>query len=149
HELALELAKVDLEYRLRAGDEAPRVEEYFWMGGARLSDAGRVELIRWEYQLRWERGERVGRGEYTRQFPEHAEALLTLRPRWDCPTPGCKEGIELDDETSPATTCPKCKRTAEVDELFCPPGAAAGGGLAQGPHLPELDLREYELGDML
>jgi hypothetical protein len=41
-----------------------------------------VELIGLEYQGRWQRGERPSRQEYLDRFPEHAEALRALQPRW-------------------------------------------------------------------
>jgi predicted Ser/Thr protein kinase len=107
--LVLELVKLDLEYRLRAGDEAPLVGVYLRLYGAAFSAAEQVGLIGLEYQLRWERWEPgLRRLEYLRRFPQHAAELEgRLRPRWDC-TQCNEEGITLDDEAAKSATCPRC-----------------------------------------
>jgi len=67
------------------------------VGGGRLDDGRKVELVRWEYQQRWKRGDRAARSDYARQFPDLSAALNDLKPRWNCRN--CKrKGIVLDDE---------------------------------------------------
>jgi hypothetical protein len=107
--LVLELVKIDLEYRLRAGDEAPLVSMYLRLYGAELHVTDQLELIELEYQMRWKRGEPgLSRLEYLRRFPQHAAELENrLRPRWDCPQCN-QEGITLDDEVAASATCPRC-----------------------------------------
>jgi WD40 repeat protein/tRNA A-37 threonylcarbamoyl transferase component Bud32 len=110
-EALFELAGIDLDHRLRMGDEAPLVQCYFCLGGVELSAEQQVALIRQEYLLRWQRGEVGGtRATYQRLFPEHSSALQQLKPLCDCPNPDCKqEGIELDDEAATTVTCPRCQ----------------------------------------
>jgi hypothetical protein len=63
------LVQTDIEFRIKAGRAALLAESYFGHPRLQLPDAGldgarQVELIRWEYQQRWKRGDRVTRGEY-------------------------------------------------------------------------------------
>jgi WD40 repeat protein len=74
--LLIELAHIDLEFRLKAG-EAARVEEYLARYPELAADPGAlVELIAAEFEQR-RRGEPgLALNEYVRRFPPHAEALL-------------------------------------------------------------------------
>jgi hypothetical protein len=81
------LLQTDIELRVKEGLPALLAEPYFahprlQRDDARLSAERQVELVRWEYQQRWKRGERVGRAPYMERFPEHATTLQGLRPRW-------------------------------------------------------------------
>src|SRR5262249_17848464 len=82
------LLQTDIEFRVKAGPPARLAEPYFQherLQGedARLSAAQQQELIRWEYQQRWKRGERAARRDYLGRFAEHAAALRDLVPRWN------------------------------------------------------------------
>lgn len=75
-ELAIELIKLDLKYRLRAGEVAPFVDRYFSLPGLSLTEDEQVELIAIEYQWRLERGDRALTGsEYAHKFPALARRL--------------------------------------------------------------------------
>jgi tetratricopeptide (TPR) repeat protein/predicted Ser/Thr protein kinase len=110
-ELAIALAEIDLEYRLKAGDETPVVEAYFLLLPQELADPGvRSRLIAAEYRWRWRREPGVRREEYLRRFPDDgAELTARLVPSWDCP--GCRETSPVSDEAAETVTCPKCGRT--------------------------------------
>src|SRR3954468_13719950 len=59
-ELAFTVTKIHLSRRLKAGDQAPLVEEQLEdlrAVGAELDSAQRIDLIRLEYDERWGRGE--------------------------------------------------------------------------------------------
>jgi serine/threonine protein kinase/predicted ATPase len=70
-----ELAHIDLELRLKAG-EAARVEEYLGrypeLGGDRVEA---VELIAAEYDLRRRREPHLGADEFLKRFPQYREEL--------------------------------------------------------------------------
>src|SRR5262249_2996646 len=96
----VELIHVDLEYRLRAGEEA-RVETY-------LSDypdlardrAAVLDLLAAEYRLRRRREPDLPTQEYLGRFPQYGEALLSrLRGPDDEPTgPNPSTGPTLEPE---------------------------------------------------
>src|SRR5262245_34268422 len=69
------LLQTDVECRIKKGYPALLSEPYFahprLQGGA-LSDDQRRQLVRWEYQLRWNQGERARRDEYLARFPDLA-----------------------------------------------------------------------------
>ncbi len=75
--IVAELAHIDLELRLRAGDGA-RVEEYL----ARFPELGRgkvvLELIAAEFRLRGRHHEPPRPDEYFNRFPDHRDALTAL-----------------------------------------------------------------------
>ncbi len=77
----VELAHVDLEYRLRAG-EAARAETYL-QRYPELGDERRaaLDLVAAEYRLRRRRGETVAVEEYAARFPDEAPTLLPLLAR--------------------------------------------------------------------
>jgi serine/threonine protein kinase len=108
--LAIALAHIDLEYRLKAGDETPIVEAYFHLYPEELSDRTvRARLIAAEYRWRWRREPGVRRDEYLRRFPDdQTELAAHLVPSWDCP--GCRETLPVSDEAAETVSCPKCGR---------------------------------------
>jgi serine/threonine protein kinase/Flp pilus assembly protein TadD len=139
------LIQVDIEFRVKAGLPALLGEKYFQdslvrEGEGRLSEDQQVELIRWEYQQRWKHGERVGRKVYLEAFPQHAQALADLKPRWNCSSCSHK-GIVLEDDATEELCCPRCGKTFPITEIFRPRSSLAGSEAAAG----ELDLRAYEL----
>src|SRR5262245_37954990 len=74
------LLHTDIEFRVKAGFGTLLGEGYFRHPAlAALSVEQRVELIRWEYQQRWKRGQRTPRDEYRAAFPELADELADLR----------------------------------------------------------------------
>jgi eukaryotic-like serine/threonine-protein kinase len=140
---AFRLIQADIEYRIKAGVPALLAEPYFQQ--ALLNDSQQVELIRWEYQQRWQRGDRARRRDYIDRFPEHAAALQELKPRWNCPY--CMRiAIPLDDESAAASACPHCHENQTISSLFppLPPPACQPPAAAKG-----LDLRDYELLELL
>src|SRR5262249_42068673 len=91
-----------------------------------------VELIRWEYQQRWRRGQRPRRTDYVARFPEYAKALGELSPRWDCPY--CRQtDLPLEEEAEDGH-CSRCGARVPLTELFALKEKGRG-----------LDLREYRL----
>jgi serine/threonine protein kinase/Tfp pilus assembly protein PilF len=105
-------------------------------GAAGLDRALQVEVIRWEYAQRWQRGERVRRQHYVARFPHLAEALHDLAPRWNCPH--CQRtGLPLPDEVAETASCPSCQATVPIAELFPArrPESPSGSDAAR-PELP-------------
>jgi tetratricopeptide (TPR) repeat protein/serine/threonine protein kinase len=138
---AFYLVQLDVELRVKAGLPALLAEPYFDDPRLRLDDTQRLELVRWEYQLRWQNGQCVRRSDYQAAFPQHADALGELRPRWHCP--GCRHAVVADEDEQGATLlCPNCGSDHPAAEVF--PPRAAKGGEAEG-----LDLRHYELLEQL
>jgi WD40 repeat protein/serine/threonine protein kinase len=141
-ELAFTTAKIHLSRRLNAGDEAPLVEEQFEMlrsFGVELDDDQRIDLIRLEYDGRWERGESTSarRGDYETRFPEYQRPIGSWVPVWTCPRCN-REDIPLADETDATVTCPNrtCSSSFFVAELFRRENRPGQSGL---------DLRDYVL----
>jgi serine/threonine protein kinase len=123
-DVLLVLLQIDIEFRVKNGLPALLSEPYFdhprLQGQAGLTDEQRVELIRWEYQQRWNVGDRAPHQEYAARFPDLAAALAALRPCWNCPS--CRRlGIVLDDEMATTATCPLCERHFELSQLFRDP----------------------------
>jgi serine/threonine protein kinase len=117
--------RLDLEHRVKSGAGAFRVAHLFNEFGEQLEAQTWCELIGWEYQQRWQRGERPTRPEYISRFPTNfGPALRNLKPLWDCPNQQCPNriGIPLEDENADTVTCPTCKQTVRLQELFYPPG---------------------------
>jgi tetratricopeptide (TPR) repeat protein len=132
-----ELLALDVHYRLAAGLPAllaePSVaDERLRQGGVEVTAEMRVELIGLEYQGRWQRGERPSRQEYLDRFPEHAEALRGLRPRWTCPHCG-RQDLPLADERAETARCSDCRRRVPVADLFGPRPGPAGGLPSRSP----------------
>jgi serine/threonine protein kinase len=119
--------------------EHPRLQQE----DARLSAEQQVELIRWEYQQRWQSGGRPWRIDYQAAFPEHAGDLKDLRPRWRCPR--CRKVLTVEEE-APTLCCPDCASAPSVPETVRPL-AAEEEPPAEG--LSGLDLRNYELVERL
>jgi formylglycine-generating enzyme required for sulfatase activity len=113
-ELGISLAHIDLEYRLKAGDETPLVESYLEQLRHEFCDPEEVlRLIVAEYRGRWRREIGVRREEYLRRFPAHADVLQArLRPNWDCPH--CRHSTEVEDEGAEMVACPACHARAPV-----------------------------------
>jgi len=146
-DFAFLLIQTDIEARVRSGMAALLAEPYFQhprlqAADARLSEAQQVNLVRWEYQQRWNRGDRVTRQAYVERFSEHAVALRNLKPRWNCPH--CKHtAIPLEDEAATEATCPWCQKTHSLSSLFPSSPARPGVSTAppQGgstPHVPSI-----------
>jgi serine/threonine protein kinase/Tfp pilus assembly protein PilF len=142
------LVRTDIEFRIRNGLPGLLSERYFENSRLRQTDVGRdaqriVELIRWEYSLRWQNGVPARREDYKAAFPEHAAALSDLMPRSRCPN--C-QGWIVHEETVQTLRCPECGSEASPTPM--PPPFV--------PDLPRatlttlaLDLRDYELSEQL
>jgi hypothetical protein len=126
--LVLELAHVDLECRLKAG-EAARVETYFERYADLAGDrAAALGLIEAEFQMRRRQDPELRPEEYLRRFPQYRDHLAErLR------------GPHFPASRFPAqVTCPHCSHsislgaTAAEKEVTCP---------SCGTHL-RLDLEE-------
>ena len=103
----VEMVKVDLEYRARAG-QSPRVEDYAARHPELAEEDGPpVELICEEYHVRKSRGERVGLGDLCRRFPGRtreiwrwlgaAEGTMTTSLAADALRESFAAGQTLDD----------------------------------------------------
>src|SRR5262249_7748786 len=115
-EFVFYLLGTDIEARIKSGLPALLAQPYFDDPRLTLDDARKAELIRWEYQQRWQRGDRAARADYQVRFPDLAWALQDLRPSWNCPR--CRrKGLALE-ETAEAAWCPSCGQAASVAELF-------------------------------
>jgi formylglycine-generating enzyme required for sulfatase activity len=127
-EFARVLIQTDIEYRVKRRLPALLEQPYFrpsvgLENAVLIAAADQVELIRWEYQQRWNSGQRVLRQVYIEHFPEHAEALAGLRPRWKCEQ--CQlMGIVLDDEQATTATCPRCRAAKHLTDIFAAPKTA-------------------------
>jgi serine/threonine protein kinase len=135
------LLGIDIEYRVKAGQRALLAEPYFQherllQPDARLDDEQQRELIRCEYQQRWQRGERVARRLYLERFPDHADPLRDLKPQGSCPR--CRQTDVAIEEDAEATACLGCGARVAVEKLFPPLRNPAG-----------LDARDYPLLDEL
>jgi serine/threonine protein kinase len=74
-DLLVELAHVDLEYRLKAG-EAARVESYLSHYPPLIQDSATVlGLLEAEFELRQRHESNIGLDEYARRFPTYVEEL--------------------------------------------------------------------------
>ncbi len=154
-EQAVYLIQTDLEFRARAGLPGLLGQPYFRhprlvQAGVRLGAAQEVELIRWEYQQRWQNGARARAADYRVGFPEHAAALNDLRPRWTCPA--CRRPATAPDEEVPAPLrCPACGADVPAANVFRPraaPDPAAAADTAAGfPSLPFLCSEQTAPGD--
>src|SRR5689334_6585597 len=51
------LSRMDIEYCISAGDPAPIAQRYIGRSDIRLNLQQQADLVAWEYQKRWERGE--------------------------------------------------------------------------------------------
>src|SRR5262249_52070775 len=69
------LLQTDIEARIKVGLPALLEQPYFQhprlqTTDACLDSARKVQLVRWEYQHRWQRGARAARAEYAARFPD-------------------------------------------------------------------------------
>ncbi|MHB1426482.1 MAG: tetratricopeptide repeat protein, partial [Gemmataceae bacterium] len=131
-----DLLAMDIEYRVKAGLPALLAERYFehprlQKEDARLDAEKQVELIRWEYQQRWNKGERARRAEYQAAFPQHADALRELKPTSRCPR--CRKMVVLD-EAHQIRHCPDCDGASRSIDAASP---------------TEFDSRGYPLNEQL
>jgi serine/threonine protein kinase/tetratricopeptide (TPR) repeat protein len=145
--LVLELAHVDLECRLKAG-EAARVETYLERFADLAGDrAAALGLIQAEYQLRRRYEPGLRPEEYLRRFPQFREDLAQrLRgphlpagrfpPQLNCPQ--CSRVIALRESTAGQdVTCPGCGAAFRWDAEEQPPEADPGQ-----PRLGQFELLE-------
>src|SRR5262249_34904241 len=121
------LLQVDIECRIKAGLPALLAERYFehprlQQPDAYLNAEHQVDLIRWEYQQRWQNGQRAQRCDYQAAFPEHAEALGGLKPHLPCPC--CNEQVTVE-ETAATLHCPVCAVDSLLAEILTPSAAGA------------------------
>jgi WD40 repeat protein/tetratricopeptide (TPR) repeat protein/tRNA A-37 threonylcarbamoyl transferase component Bud32 len=119
------LIQTDINFRIKAGLTALLNEPYLQhprlqAADVRLDNGRRVELIRWEYQQRWARGDWAARDEYIKRFPEYALALQDLKALWNCARCG-HTSIPLDAETAATVVCPRCQEHFPIDEVFALP----------------------------
>jgi serine/threonine protein kinase len=131
-DLVFFLLQTDIRYRIKAGLHGLLAERHFehprlQREDARLSAEQRVELIRWEYQQRWQKGDPARRAEYEAAFPQHASFVRGFKPHSRCPR--CRKVIVLE-ETQQTRYCPDCGSASSWIEDAPPAG---------------LDLRSYEL----
>lgn len=146
-DLIFNLVQMDIECRIKVGLPALLAEPYFGHPRLKRDDAllvaeRQIELIRWEYQQRWQKDQSARRAEYEAAFPEHANALSDLKPSSRCPR--CHKIVILE-ETLPTLVCSDC------DSSLASPGVAPFvAETAPPPATPfELDPRRYELCEML
>jgi serine/threonine protein kinase len=143
--LVIELAYVDLECRLKAG-EAVRVENYLDRYADLAADrAAALGLIEAEYEFRRRREPGLRPDEYLQRFPQYREHLAQrlrgphlaagrLPSRLSCPH--CAKSIVLDAAAAQdEITCPACGTSFRLD-LEEPPNATA----EVPPHLGQFEL---------
>ena len=102
-----------------------------------------MELIRWEYQQRWQQRDPAQRAEYEAAFPQHADALRNMKPISRCPR--CQKNIVLD-ETMQTLVCPECDSDPATSG-GTPPFVTESTPPATPP--TEFDPRGYELSETL
>ena len=146
-----ELAHIDLEYRIKAGESA-RVEEYLERYSQFAEDDDLVvELIVAEYRLRVQNDPKLQTGEYIGRFPQYQETLASrlaeisarsprkrLPLQLDCPH--CQNPIAIvDDQSDEAeeVVCPSCGSSFHIDQ-----GQTASWGQKNLPKLGNLELLE-------
>jgi serine/threonine protein kinase len=131
------LLATDIEHRLAAGAPALLAESY--LEEQRLPQGGVdpevvAELVRWEYRLRWQRGDRARRRDYLQCFPHLEANLQDLVPAGSCPRCGLRD-LPLHDEDAEAVTCVRCGARLAVAEVF-PTRAADAESVADAPTWP-------------
>ncbi len=115
------LIRTDILFRIEAGLPALLQEPYFahprlQADDARLGPDRQAALIQWEYQHRWQRGDRAARQAYLDRFPQLAARLQDLKPRWNCPA--CRQQAIPLEETALTAVCPRCGQTQDIASLF-------------------------------
>lgn len=137
-ELVFMLLKLDIEHRVKAGLPALLAERYFehprlQQADAQLDAERQVELIRWEYEQRWLRGQQARREDYETAFPQHTNVIREFKPYSRCPK--CQKAVALED-TNQTFACPVCD--------------SASASFSISAAVPtDLDLRGYELTETL
>jgi tetratricopeptide (TPR) repeat protein/tRNA A-37 threonylcarbamoyl transferase component Bud32 len=130
-----QLAAVDLEYRLKAG-EPVRVEAYAQRYAELAGDREAVlALIAVEYEHRRRSKARVDVHEYVRRFPEHAQ---DLQRRWAVPASADTNAV-AGRPTQPGVAAADSQATRLTEE---PPAAAPAGSV---PTVPGYEVLE-EIG---
>jgi tetratricopeptide (TPR) repeat protein/tRNA A-37 threonylcarbamoyl transferase component Bud32 len=102
------LLAADIDGRVAAGLPALLAEAYFDDDRVRPAAAHTdflLELVRREYQQRWDTGECARRQEYLERFP-HLPEIGDLSVRLKCR--GCAQETLLPDEDAAAAGCPHC-----------------------------------------
>lgn len=136
HTLVEELARLDLEYRIKRGE--PALVETYVGEFPFLGESTRVvKLIETEFTQRLRRDSNVSVAEYVRRFPalreEVSARLSRLAPpaRNGAPTsfecPGCRHAIPVAGATQPRDlTCPSCGQSYRFDPGHVRPGLREG-----------------------
>lgn len=130
-QLNAEIIGIDIERRLKQGDRGPLVAQYpREILGSHFGD-----MVRHEFQIRWELGDHVPPQEYLELFPNEPSLESLLRLRADCPRCGC-ESVELLPGKSSAT-CPACRCELTQRQLFPEMVALFGdrGRIELGPEI--------------
>lgn len=117
----LDLIHLDLEWRVKDGDEPAIIVSYWNRFGDCLSDADRVELVNMEYQFRWRYGRRISHDAFVDRIPADARAgLERLEPEWNCRS--CDgEMLRLASIDDDSVSCPLCGQTFPTATVFAPP----------------------------
>lgn len=139
--LLIELLHTDLEFRIKAGEEA-RVEEYLTrFPGIVGNEPAVIDLIEREFELS-RRHHRASAEQFVLRFPQYRQPLqqrLSLSPilaRWPTKCPHCAQPIEdAAAEGDSCLKCPACGGMLRVDSNADPANA--------GEDLPRLG--KYEL----
>jgi WD40 repeat protein/tRNA A-37 threonylcarbamoyl transferase component Bud32 len=132
----VELAHVDLERRLRAGEPA-RAEEYLRRYPELAGDSEVIlNLIVWEYQLRWHQQPDLTAEEFWQRFPQYAAdlgpRLAAVEPPLARNQPVSEPGRQHKAKAGPSPAaggthlrCPRCHSPIHLlddqsDEVLCP-----------------------------
>jgi serine/threonine-protein kinase len=127
----VELAHVDLEYRLKAG-QAARVEDYLDRFPELANDTATLpDLIAAEHRLRCRREPALGVTEYLARFPQCREAILARLPS--------TAEVPMTIRTSPAAPAAPPTRVSSPPDTDAP-------GAAPPPFAP---AGRYELGEAI
>ena len=107
-------------------------KRYIGRSDIRLNLQQQADLVAWEYQKRWERGETwITREQLTAWFPDLTDLLTTLRPFWNCPK--CrKKNITIGDVSANEVACPRCQAKFPVRALAVDPDRTALAGPESG-----------------
>lgn|GEM_PF-3124645 len=133
-EAFVNLLQIDIEHRINSGMPALLEQRYFehirhTNGTTQIQPEHKLELIRWEFQQRWKRGERARQNDYARLFPELAEEITKLRARSTCSR--CRSQIEVLSVDADFVRCPACKFEMPLAEALTKKSTSAqspGGG---------------------
>jgi serine/threonine-protein kinase len=124
----VEVAHLDLEYRLKAG-EAVRVEEYFQRFPDLTHQAAIAEeLIAAEADLRRAKEADLDLREYLPRFPQYAEALAA---RWKLSSPNPVASPTLSSVPSSSAVEPCCAADGGLRRRYRPLFLHARGGLGE------------------